>query len=223
MSEEFVTYQSFVDPALFEIVTEKLTSAGIEVRYEDSSSPIDPIIIGTDSAADLRLKIRPVNFAKANAILDEIYAGASDKVGEDYYLHSFTNKELHEILETPDEWGRLDYVVAKELLAKRGEVVSEAELQNLVDQRNREVAKPENAGTGWILLAYLAAVIISPLGIFYSSTILWLKKTLPNGKQVYAYSENDRKHGRRSLTIAVIITICWFALKIAGIFVAVRQ
>ena len=46
-------------------------------------------------------------------------------------------------------------------------------------------------------MGYFFTIIGGLLGIFIGYSLFTVKKTLPNGKKVYSYSENDRKHGHQ--------------------------
>ena len=100
----------------------------------------------------------------------------------DYYLLAFTDAELLEILSKPDEWGHFDYVLAKKLLVDRGYNITDALTQELKAQRLNGLAQYEDpimAGRG------------SPIGLgglISSYIVATHKKTLPDGRQVHAYS-----------------------------------
>lgn len=214
MLDKFVTFQSFTDPSIAQELVEKLRAHGIPYQFEDTSSPIDPVIVGSPLAADLRLKIRQQDFERANLALDEIYTEQLETVEKDYYLFSFSDKELWEIIEKPDEWGRLDYKLSQKILKERGNEVSTETLKALRADRIKEVSKPEKVGISWIFLGYLLSVLFSPIGIFYSSTLLTLKKTLPNGNRSYVYSDHNRKHARIMLIVSSALTTLWLVMRV---------
>jgi len=214
MVEPFLIFQSYNDFALVKEVEEILTSNGVPVKFDDTSSPIDPLIIGSPLEADIRLKIRPQDFEKANLLLQSKYKVQPEGVEKDYYLLDFTDQELLEILQKPDEWGSFDYNLAQKLLRDRNIDIKEEELQRYREQRIKELSKPETEGKSWIYLGYFIAIFFSPIGIFYGVTVVNFKKTLPNGQRVYNYSEKDRKHGKNILVISSVLTALWVVLRI---------
>src|SRR5215203_1003981 len=143
MVEPFLIFQSYNDFALAKEVEEILTSNGVPVKFDDTSSPIDPLIIGSPLEADIRLKIRPQDFEKANLLLQSKYKVQPEGVEKDYYLLDFTDQELLEILQKPDEWGSFDYNLAQKLLRDRNIDIKEEELQRYREQRIKELSKPE--------------------------------------------------------------------------------
>ena len=186
MSENYSLFQSFTDPALALDIAEKLKEANIPLEIDDTSSPIDPLIIGSALDADIRIKLQPKDFPKAHAVLENYYNQQMDTVGNDYYLFSFTNEELQEIIAQPDQWGHFDYKLAQKILKERGQEVNEKQMAALKAERVKEVAKPEQVGNAWIILGYFISIFFSPVGIFFGSAITSFKKTLPNGYKVYS-------------------------------------
>ncbi|MFL5741153.1 MAG: hypothetical protein ACJ75B_13100 [Flavisolibacter sp.] len=195
-------------------VAEKLQQQHILVQIEDTSSPIDPLIVGSSLDADVRIKLRRQDFKKAHEVLEDFYSKQVDLVAKDYYLFDFTDEELYEIMKKPDEWGYLDYKLAQKILNDRGQDIRDEKIEAMKAQRMIEISRPEEIGKEWIYIGYFISVIFSPLGIFYGSTITTLKKTLPNGRRVYSYNKSARKHGENMLIISSILTIIWilFAL-----------
>ena len=61
-----------------------------------------------------------------------------------YYLLSFTDKELLEILSKPDEWGHFDYVLARALLAERGLEIPDETIGQMKQQRLLQLAREES-------------------------------------------------------------------------------
>ena len=66
------------------------------------------------------------DFPRAHLALKAYYQAQLSTMDPDYYLFSFTDTELLEIVTHPDEWGHLDYALAKKLLADRGKPLSPA-------------------------------------------------------------------------------------------------
>ena len=62
---------------------------------------------------------------------------------------------------------------------------------------------------GWIAFGYLCAFGGGAIGVFTGWHLMTLKKTLPDGRKVYVYSSNTRKHGQRILLIGIPSLIIW--------------
>jgi hypothetical protein len=217
MTESFLIFQSFNDAELAQALADRLQKEGILFQVEDTSSPIDPVIIGSGLDSDIRIKLKQKDFQKAHEILEEQYSNQLDSIEKDYYLFDFTDQELIEILEKPDEWGYLDFKLAQKILKDRGVGMEVEKIELLKTERIKEIAKPEEIGRSWIFLGYFLSIFFSPIGIFYGSTITTFKKTLPNGERVYVYGLNDRKHGRNILLISTCVTILWILFRLLAV------
>lgn len=214
MQEDYAVFRSFTDADLAQEIAKKLAEQNVSFQLENTSSPIDPLIIGSGLDADVRLKVRVQDFEKAQRILEDYYHRQLDTIDDDYYLFAFADDELIDVVSKPDEWGELDYLLAQKILSGRGIPIESQTLVSLKQERLQTIAKPEAVERSWIFLGYFIAVVFSPVGIFFGSTLLTLKKTLPNGQRVYSYSEGTRKHGRVILAIASVLTSLWIVLRI---------
>ena len=58
-------------------------------------------------------------------------------------------------------------------------------------------------------MGYLLGFLVPPLGMFIGFSMGYMKRTLPDGQRLFAYSEADRKEGRRILALASICLACW--------------
>jgi len=224
MPQPNLTFQKFNDPDLAAAIAERLRTQGIDCQVENEAPLLDSTIIGNDLGAVTHLKIPPEDFTRAHAILEDYYQTQLQGIDPDYYLLSFTNDELLEVVQKPDEWGHLDYALAKKLLAERGHEITPVKAEQFRQQRIAELAKPEKVHQSQIFLGYGGAFISlfggltgaffglwSSAGSFVLGYVLaYLKKTLPNGERVYIYSAWERKHGKRILWIAVIAIPLWF-------------
>jgi hypothetical protein len=63
----------------------------------------------------------------------------------DYYLLSFSDDELLDLVRNPDEWGPLDYVLAKQILASHGKPISPEQEVGFQAERIRTLAQPEES------------------------------------------------------------------------------
>lgn len=216
MQEDYTVFRSFADADLAREMAKELAAQNIPFQLENTSSPMDPLIIGSGLDADIRLKIRARDFEKAQRILEDYYGRQLDKVDGDYYLFGFTDDELIDVVSKPDEWGELDYLLAQKILSDRGLTMDRQTLISLKEERLQAIAKPEAVEKSWIFWGYFIAVLFSPVGIFFGLTLLTLKKTLPDGQRVYSYSQGTRGHGRNILAIASALTALLLLVKITS-------
>src|ERR1700756_1731313 len=112
MEPEFITYQKFNDPALAKELAETLEKHQIDSRIEEDSASFDPFFTYNSFAIEYLVKIKPGDFEKANQLLKEEADANIGEVGSDYYLFSFTNDELMDVISKADEWNPFDVVLA---------------------------------------------------------------------------------------------------------------
>ena len=209
MPKPLLTFQQFNDPGLAETVAAQLKAQGIDYVVEKEGPVFDATFANNDFEPSIHLKIAAADFPRAHAALEGYYQSQLQAMDADYYLFSFTNAELLEIIRHPDEWGHLDYALAKKLLADRGHAVTPAAAEQFREQRITELARPEKTHPDQIIFGYVLAVIAGLFGIFLGYAFARLKKTLPNGELVYVYPPAERRHGRRIMIISTISIIFW--------------
>lgn len=212
MSEEFVTFQRFSDKSLAEKLINLLDKNKVEYRYEDNSSSLDSSFGGGGFTNEYVVKLRKDDFGKANQALIEDSISDLDSIDEDYYLFSFTDDELRDIIAHEDEWNKFDFLLAQKLLKDRGVEIREQEIEALRQSRLRELAKPEKTDRLALALGYLFSLLGGFIGILIGWYIKSNKKTLPNGDRVYTYSKADREHGRAIMGIGIGMFIIWTGL-----------
>lgn len=200
----FATYEKFFNPEQAEPVLAILKEYDIPFELSPITQTVDVLITGGQPSSQYELKIPSTGFEQVNRLLREEMRVNLDDVDPDYYLFSFTDKELVEILMQPDEWGRMDFLIARKILETRGIVYSAEELDTLWNKRMNDLAQPEKHG--WIYAGYGLSVIGCFLGIIVGMVFWQSTKTLPNGKRYYIYDESTRKHGKNIFYLSIILT-----------------
>lgn len=214
MNKNFVEFQRFGSELELENCVKVLTENNIEYRIEDVSVNLDPVLSSNKLGKEFLLKINKVNFDKANKILDEFYSSELDEIEKDYYLFSFSNEELLDVIIKSDEWNKFDVQLAQKILVKKGKRLSNSEIEEIKRQRILDLAKPEKKQSEWIFVGYISSLLGGLLGIFIGWHLLTFKKTLPNGDRVFNYSNEDRKHGNQILILGIISIVIWTIIKI---------
>lgn len=216
MAESLLIFQKFHDPGLANAVAKKLSLYNIPFELEDNRYQFNPNFAHNHFDAEINLKLHPKDFTRAQVALEEYYKQQLDDVDPSYYLFSFTDKELIDIVTKPDEWGQFDYQLAQKLLKERGLEIKPELAQILKSQRIDELNKPEAAPGYLIFLGYFLSVFGALPGILIGWTLAHLKRTLPDGRRVYVYSEEDRNHGTRMQVTALICILIVVLLRTAG-------
>ncbi|MDH7462268.1 hypothetical protein QEG73_13300 [Chitinophagaceae bacterium 26-R-25] len=205
MNNAFVTFQRFNDPELANATAEKLKENNIEALIENGRQFFNPNFANNAVEADIELKLKQSDFARAEKIIESLYNESIDNVDKDYYLFEFTTAELKEIISKPDEWGKFDYQLAQKLLKERGVDLSEAKISSLKEQRTKQLAEPESVSSNWIIAGYILPFIFGFPGIVFGWIIAYSKKSLPDGQKVFIYNNKARAHGRRIFRISLIV------------------
>jgi hypothetical protein len=155
MAAPFLTFQKFNDPGLASAIADKLKERRIECLVEKVLPLLEPSFFRNTVEQTIHLKVRATDFDRAHKALEEHYEHQLQDVDPGYYLFSFTDLELLEIVAKPDEWGHFDYVLARELLAERGLPIPDETIQQMKKQRLRQLAQQARAESFRELLARL--------------------------------------------------------------------
>jgi len=209
MKEEFLIFQKFNSESQAVEIGNLLKENDVEFLIENISINFDPILSNNDFGKEYCVKIKKDAFEKANDILCKKVKTEINEIQDDYYLLSFTNEELIDVIEKSDEWNKFDVELAHKLLKERGNEITTEQINELKKQRIIELSKPEVGQNVYIIIGYICAFLGGLLGIFIGWHLLTFKKTLPNGNRIYAYSENDRKQGNRIIILSGIFIVIW--------------
>src|SRR4029078_2182719 len=147
---DYVSFQSFPSEEEASSLAEIFAKNDIDCTIVRTKPIIDRVIIGEDAEDKIYLKIKNSDFKKANEILQKQIEANLDKIGDDYYLYSFSNNELLEIINKSDEWSKQDFFVAKKNLTERGLSISEKDISKIQSERIKKIGKQETGSTFWI-------------------------------------------------------------------------
>ena len=139
----FTTFQTFNDPGLASVIASKLKEQRIVCHVETVDPLLEPGFFRNTIEPNIHLKVRAADIARAHRVLEEHYEHQLNDVDPGYYLFSFTDPELLDIVAKPDEWGHFDYVLARELLAERGLPIPDETIQQMKRQRLRQLSRQE--------------------------------------------------------------------------------
>lgn len=205
----FITFQKFNSLEDAEDLISTLKDHGVSVQIEDASPPLDITFSGNTLQNEIRIKVKQSDFEIANQILEKQAEQFVDKFSDDHYLYDFTDDELIEILEKPDEWNKEDYLLSQKILKDRGHEINPEKVKELRQKRTDELRKPEKGQTGWLIFGFLLALLGGLLGVFMGWFYWTFKKTDPTGQRVYAYDSKTRKAGQSVFWIGIFSQIIW--------------
>jgi hypothetical protein len=211
MSHPYVTFKKYPDAKQARAIQELLLENGVECIFVNNSSGLGSL--SGEGSHEYELQLHPDNFEKADALLEKDAEAMLTDLPKDYYLLSFTNEELQEVVVKHYEWGEFDYMLARRLLEERGHGFDEAEIRAMRAQEINELAKPENDQNRWVIRGYVLAITGGFFGVV-TGYVLWTsQKTLPNGQVVPTYSKRDRMHGKNIAFLGLIVLIALIAIK----------
>lgn len=209
MTEEYITYKKFNNKNSAEKFRQLLETEKVDYTLENNSLSLDATITGNDFGTEFCVKIKKDDFEKIDEILLKKSEEDIHEIPDNYYLLSFSEEELVDVIAKSDEWSTFDVALAKKMLKEKGKEVTKEEIDSIKNKRLIELAKPEKSQKTYIIAGYILAILGGWLSIFIGWHLLTYKKTLPNGHKVYAYSENDRKEGNRIFILGIIFMVIW--------------
>jgi Rps23 Pro-64 3,4-dihydroxylase Tpa1-like proline 4-hydroxylase len=211
-----LSYQMFHVQQEAESLKDFLIENGIDCFVKDTTPRFDPSFANNESQKEFRVMVLPEDFERANQAQLAYYQQFVEEMDADYYLLDFSDEELFTILDEPDKWSKYDFVASQKILADRGRTINHIQIQKLKKQRLEQLAQPEDKQGFWIFVAYFCSFLGGFLGILIGYHFCWHKKSLPNGNQVFAYTNNIRKHG---YYVFVIGWIFWIGSMIIGLLI----
>lgn len=218
MKPNLITFKSFNDAVLANELTVLLQQHNIEYDIEEQELSFNPTFVSSELSKEYAVKINSEDFNRVNQLLNENEIDNIEQVDKDYYLFDFTDAELIDVLAKADEWSSFDYQLARKILIERGVTLNDQILSNLSHKRIEELRTPEPPQNVWVFGGYIFALAGGVLGLFIGWHLSSHKKTLPDGEQIYAYRETDRKHGKRIFYLSIIVFTISVIYKIAPAF-----
>ena len=219
----FATYEKFFNPEQAEPVLAILKEHNIPFEFSSITQSVDMVITGGQPSYSHEVKIPSTQFELVNRLMRENIQVNLDEVDPDYYLFTFTDQELVEIIMRPDEWGRMDFLIARKILETRDIVYTAEELDASWNKRMEKLAQPEIDGGRWIFAGRFFSLFGGVIGIFIGLALSQSTKTLPNGKRYYIYDEATRKRGKNILFLSIVVTAICLTLILAKSFLIVSN
>ncbi|MGP8215049.1 MAG: hypothetical protein ACLQQ4_05755 [Bacteroidia bacterium] len=214
MAEEegYLVYRKFFSIVEAEPLLEFLKEKGIDYRVNNYNSNIGSTFASTNNPNQVEVKLLPAQFEVADNLLEQDVEDTINSLPADYYLFSFSENELMEILRKPDEWTPEDYILAQQLLKKRGKIIHQESLHAMKMERLEELRQPEKGNKAWNMAGYAASILGGFFGILMGWYMMSSRKILPNGESVYAYDTDTRLSGKRMALIGAVFMVVWFIL-----------
>lgn len=214
--QEFQAYQTFQSKDEFNDFVWLLNEYKIDFETEDYPINFISDIRNDRFSHEYIVKLKTEDFPVVDKIQEELAFEQLKEIPSDYYLFGFTDNELFDILETKDEWSKLDYVLAREILKQRGITISDKELSMIQSERIEKLSEPERHSPAWIAIGYTSAALGGLVGIMIGWHLYNAKKTLPNGEKMFVYTQADRNQGFRIFVVGIIVLMIAAAIRIVS-------
>lgn len=210
--DDLITFKSFYEMEEAESLRDFLLSKGIDCRVQKQKVLLDTVYVGHSGDKTIFLVMKQADFARANQLIDEEIRARISEIGPDYYLYSFTDEELMEIINKPDEWNNQDLLIAQDLLAKRDKVVTDREIVQTRETRKQALAEPQETGVAFLVASYVFTLVFPAYGVILALFLLNTKTVLPDGTRVYAYTAYTKLHAKILMAFG-LLGIFFFLLR----------
>jgi hypothetical protein len=211
--QQFSTIKKFEDEFSFQNFTEILKKNNIPFETESFRDRINPVTM-VRLNPEFQVKVPIDKFDSVNEILERLADEDIDKIDRSYFMFDFSNEELIDVLEKPDEWASLNVQLSKKILKERGIVIDEERLNLMKKSRIKELQKPEENPKINLWMGYISSFLGGILGIFIGWDLMNSMKILPNGEKFFSYDENNRSHGFKMVVIGLVMLVFWVLLSV---------
>lgn len=219
MENDFnISLRSFGTKEEAEELSRVLAENNIVSKITKDSGNLDYVFQGESPTNKFEVLVEENDHQKAENILLDLARKDLEAVDSDYYLFSFSDDELKEILVKKNEWSEFDVLLSEKILLDRGVEVNLNEIKELQSKHDRELEKPESGQTGWIIVGYCFSLMGGFIGILIGYSLWLSKKKLPNGYKVPAYNDKIRNHGKTIFYIGVLMFALVFLVRLLIMF-----
>jgi hypothetical protein len=161
---EFQLFRRFTQRLEIDEISEILQSKNIIFKI---SSPGSNLGSGFGSANEefFELYIRHEDFDSVEQILERRAEAIAQNISTDYYLFSFSDSELQNILSNPDDWNELDVFLSAKILNDRESNSTEKEFKPnaTIDEQNKKPICFQIKGSLEDQVKYYAVLVITSL------------------------------------------------------------
>ena len=204
---QYTTYRQFLSEEEAAPYIALLNEKSVPHELVKLKQAVSSVIAGDLSEPGWELKLLPEQFETVTRLFEEYTQVDIRDLDKDHYLFSFSETELKEILQKPDEWSAGDYLAAQQVLQQRGITYTPETLQSFREQRMQALAKPERLRSDWMTLAYFCIFLGGFIGILMGLTITRARKVLPDGSKVFTYDQESRQKGRFVMITSTVVFV----------------
>ncbi len=189
-----------------------LKENSVQVELEDAAPSVDLTFSGNTLGNEIQVCVKKSDYNKANQLLEERASKDLKNIPKDYHLFQFSIDELKEIVEHPDEWSNIDYLLSLEILKERGIEFNKTELENFKKQRISESRKLDKAHPFWIVFGFISSVFGGIVGIWMGHYYWRSTNKDLTGKKYFAYNQKVRNTGLTMFLLGIVSLALWLFL-----------
>ncbi|OON68794.1 hypothetical protein [Hymenobacter sp. CRA2] len=212
----FVRYQQFPSADAATHLLGLLEEHDIPFETSRVAPNVDPNLSFNTVHYVYEVRLQPADVDRVNALQDEENRQLIEQADPSYYLFSFTDQELMDVLTHHADWSRYDVLLAELLLRRRGHEPDVQALQQLQQhqQRVQPLPQPEKSRPGWIIAGYVSAVLGGAFGILVGWHLYSATSTQPDGRELHTFSAQDRVHGIWIMALGGLALVGWLGLRL---------
>ncbi|WEK36340.1 MAG: hypothetical protein P0Y53_02405 [Candidatus Pseudobacter hemicellulosilyticus] len=207
--KEQLTYARFHTREDARLLLDVLSKLAIPYTVEEAAPILDKIYVGEQLDPMIAVKIPADQFERVNKAMIEAARPLLDELNPDYYLFSFSEQELKDVLSHPDEWNYLDQALAEKLLREQQITFEPAEIRPIAVK----AIAPMRLALPWIVVGYLLSIYYFPVGVFLYLGTRFAKRTLADGARIPMFDEYTRRHAFYMLVVNLLV-ISYFVARI---------
>lgn len=233
---EWMMLETFATPEEGDALAALLQENAIESNLvNDANMGGDPLGLDFQNrgASSCIVRVHAKDIDAARRILEAAVQAAAAEEADDVsmqMLQSFSDEELLEILQKPDEWNPENVMLARKILASHGKTYTETDLKRLFEERIEALRKPlevKNSSLAFAFFGCVIALVVAALHFSYVGEAKFLyallgggfcaclsliagmnwcnrKKRLPNGEKVHVFEASFRKKAMVELIVAAL-------------------
>lgn len=212
MSDIYRVFRKFPRQEQALELQQMLLQKGIESVIDEDSFLVDITFTNPEQQQkEFFVKLAPEYFPVAETLLTEIALLELPLIPKDYYLYDFEDSDLQDIIKNPQEWSKTDYLLAKQILQERNFNATDIEMAEKQVIAERET--PKNGGL-LVPTGYLMSIAGGYLGLLIGILLYNTKRPVPDGRRIFFYTKETRKHGLYMIVISAIVALAVTAFQI---------
>ncbi|HEY0743527.1 MAG TPA: hypothetical protein VGD40_18795 [Chryseosolibacter sp.] len=158
----FLNYRQFSEKQQADALAEILKENDIPFETVVDRESLDSLYGDKLFKNEYFVKIQKEDFERADVLLLNLAKSQLANVEKDHYLFEFTNAELYEIIDRPDEWSEFDFLLAMKILSDRGLPVNHAKIIKSKQERVETLSKKaawDRAYGKWAVVSIVITLI----------------------------------------------------------------